>query len=390
MNGKWIVKSEVSENKDFIDALNDLFVKIAKHKNVLRIVLFGNPNDNNEYLNHLSIANNLLSKYFSLNAPILSYVAQKPLGGVSLAAEFHILDVNDKVSTSYLSYNNTKYIRIDGENESQLILGGIQASNIDLDVKSQSDEAFETVYAIFEKENFRINSIVRQWNYLENITGIIDNKQIYQEFNDSRSEFYSKESWEKGYPSATGIGMSNGGMVIDINAVAVLNDRVTVEPIDNRLQISAHDYSKNILVGEKNKNKTTPKFERAKCVYQINEKPENFCNGNLYISGTAAIRGEHSISKNDIKEQTIVTIENINELVNENNRLLKNRNISECSNLSYLRVYIKNEQDYYSANEILKSIFPTIDIAYVKADVCRDELLIEIEGVGNINGGLES
>lgn len=58
-------------------------------------------------------------------------------------------------------------------------------------------------------------------------------------------------------------------------------------PIDNKLQIAAHAYSDQVLEAAQQK-KATPKFERAKSMTFDDRRI-------VYISGTAAIRGEESL-----------------------------------------------------------------------------------------------
>lgn len=46
-----------------------------------------------------------------------------------------------------------------------------------------------------------------------------------------------------------------------------------------------------------------------------------------------------------------------------------------------LRVYLKEKSFYEEARELLEEYNLNIPISYMWADVCRDELLIEIEGI---------
>ena len=49
--------------------------------------------------------------------------------------------------------------------------------------------------------------------------------------------------------------------------------------------------------------------------------------------------------------------------------------------LVMLRVYLKNESDYEEARRGLESYGLNIPVSYLRAGVCREELLIEIEGI---------
>ena len=65
---------------------------------------------------------------------------------------------------------------------------------------------------MLRREGFPLNSIIRQWNYIERITAFDGQDQHYQAFNNARSGFYSKTEWTNGYPAATGIGANLGGI----------------------------------------------------------------------------------------------------------------------------------------------------------------------------------
>ena len=99
-----------------------------------------------------------------------------------------------------------------------------------------------------------------------------------------RTAFYAGSDWSNGYPAATGIGMNMGGVLIDVDAAMFHTPDVFATPIDNKLQVAAHAYSEQVLE-EARQKKTTPKFERAKSMTFRERRL-------VYISGTAAIRGE--------------------------------------------------------------------------------------------------
>ena len=220
--------------------------------------------------------------------------------------------------------------------------------------------AFRFLGDVLRREGFPLNSIIRQWNYIERITAFDGQDQHYQAFNNARSDFYSKTEWTNGYPAATGIGANLGGILIDVDAVVFTTPDAFATPIDNKLQVAAHAYSEQVLEVARQK-KTTPKFERAKSMSFQDRKL-------IYISGTAAIRGEESLKGVGLERQLRITMENIAELIAD-------------AKLVKLRVYLKNKSDYEEAERLMNTYGLNIPISYMWADVCRDELLIEIEGI---------
>jgi len=120
-------------------------------------------------------------------------------------------------------------------------------------------------------------------------------------------------------------------------------------------------------------NKTTPKFERAKIV---STEGSNL----IFISGTAAISGQKSLKQSCPEAQTEMTIQNILSLISTDN--LQKHGISghEKANINFLRVYVKYPKDIPSVRSVCLKYFSHIPISFVVADICRPELLVEIEG----------
>ena len=50
-----------------------------------------------------------------------------------------------------------------------------------------------------------------------------------------------------------------------------------------------------------------------------------------------------------------------------------------------LRVYVKYKNDIQEVKNICERYFPNLQILYVVADICRPELLVEIEGVAELS-----
>ncbi len=69
-----------------------------------------------------------------------------------------------------------------------------------------------------EKENYPVNSIIRQWNIL-NVTDFEGEESELSSFNNARGDFYGRVNWDNGYPAATGIGTNLGGILVDLDAV---------------------------------------------------------------------------------------------------------------------------------------------------------------------------
>lgn len=343
----------------FGEMVDALLAQLPQDETILRLAFFGTPEDNGQYVSRRILLREKIRKFYGNQEPVLSYVSQPPLNaGLILEVHSYKADADDKLT--FRHYSGFPYVVLENGDGRFLFAGGFHGDVINFGILQQSTEVFRLAGDILRSEGFPVNSIVRQWNYIEQITKFDGTDQHYQMFNNARSEFYARTGWDNGYPAATGIGANLGGILVDIDAAVFTSADCYATPIDNKLQVAAHAYSEEVLE-EAGKKKTTPKFERAKSM-TFGERRI------VYISGTAAIRGEETLKGVGLERQLHITMENIAELTGN-------------AQLRMLRVYLKDKSFYEEASKLLEDYKLNIPISYMWADVCRDELLIEIEGI---------
>lgn len=348
-----------AKKDDFSAMVDDLLSQLPKNEVIIRLAFFGTPSSNTEYVARRVLLREKIRRYYGNCEPALSYVSQPPLNA-PLLMEVHSYTPDSNDHITFRQYQGVPYVLLENPSGRFLFAGGFQGDVLHFGIELQSVEAFHLLGDVLRREGFPVNSIIRQWNYIEQITAFDGLDQHYQAFNNARSDFYSKADWVKGYPAATGIGANLGGILVDVDAAVFNNSTAFATPIDNKLQIAAHAYSSQVLEAARQK-KTTPKFERAKSMTFDKRRL-------IYISGTAAIRGEESLKGVGLAQQLKITMENIDLLI-------------DSAKLVKLRVYLKNKSDYEEAASLMDSYGLKIPISYMWADVCRDELLIEIEGI---------
>ena len=97
----------------------------------------------------------------------------------------------------------------------------------------------------------------------------------------------------------------------------------------------------------------------------------------LYISGTASILGHATVHANDVLAQTQETLHNLEALVET-----ANRQTQAALRMSLLKVYVRDQTDPAVLRELIAARFgretPTL---LLQADICRRDLLVEIEGI---------
>lgn len=347
-------------NGDIEEMAHDILSQIDTDGHILKLVFFHSPADNNEYIANRKALYKAVGEHHKQQSPLVSYVAQRPYGCTMLAEATYLVDTGIKVE------QGDGFLLLSNGEARELITQSISANDIDAPTGTQADAIFNKIDNILKANGFTIDNIYRQWNYIEGITKVNANRQNYQEFNDARTRFYNKTQWSNGYPAATGIGTEKGGVGIEI--MACNSHMRPNRAIDNPLQVSAHSYSQQVLAGD-TPDKTTPKFERARML----------CN-NIYISGTAAIRGEHSMDKADTVAQAADTMYIMNHLVSAANI----PGATDNSRYNILRVYVKQSAQIPAVEQFMNVHYPATQKYYVTADICREELLIEIEGIATV------
>ena len=339
--------------------------KINSGKRIFKLNFFVDTNSNSEYDQLLKDVRSQVKELIGSDI-LISFISQAPLS-CKVIVEAYYYDPENWDCQMFSEGGNGTALFLNGTTE--ILLGTVHA-NHNSDCKLNAEKAFDELVETFEEAQFPLNSIVRQWNYLEDILGFDGEEQRYQEFNNVRSDAYGKVFEQSGYPAATGIGMSHGGVLIEY--VAVKSKEMYTQPVDNPDQISAHQYTEKVLVGEECNLKTTPKFERARYLKYRNKKL-------IFISGTASIIGEKTVGVGDAAKQTEITIQNMQRLYSDKVLAALPDDVANPK-FGHARVYVKNRKDYTKIRNVVKKVYGDLPVVYILADVCRDDLLVEIEG----------
>jgi enamine deaminase RidA (YjgF/YER057c/UK114 family) len=225
----------------------------------------------------------------------------------------------------------------------------------------------------------RLDQVLRTWLYLGGIVDDDGPTQRYKELNRARADVYQyfpflAEWLPDGYaraafPASTGIGTR--GRSISIAALALVSNRddVVTVPLENPRQTAAYSYPTAY-------SPSTPKFSRGLAL----------CCGDdttLFISGTASITHSESRHVGDVEAQTHELLENITALISEDNLTrhgLPGRGTT-LEGLGLARVYVKRPKDFARVQAVCEQRLGKVPSTFVQADVCRPELLVEIEGI---------
>ena len=224
--------------------------------------------------------------------------------------------------------------------------------------------AYTEIFAALDASEYP--QLVRIWNYVSSINEIAAEGERYWQFNRARQEsFLSRQRpIVDTVPAGSALGTPTGSPLV----IYFLASRVAMRAIENPRQVSAYHYPSKY-------GPRSPTFSRAALLTEL-------AGGTLLVSGTASIVGHESVHTDDVAAQTRETIANINILITEANRLSGHQHYA--TNMLAYKVYVRNPEHLSTiAVELRAAVGHRATVTYLQADVCRRDLLVEIEAASS-------
>jgi FkbO/Hyg5 family chorismatase len=214
-------------------------------------------------------------------------------------------------------------------------------------------------------------SIFRIWNFIGGINADNDEGlEIYRDFCRGRSDAFAQGyAGVQRMPAATGIGMQGGGVAFHLLACR----SACPLHIENPRQLPAYHYPRQY-------GPRAPSFARASL---LPEAAPDAGPGMLFISGTASILGHETVHRGDIDGQCAVAIDNLAHLVSAENLARHGvRAGYALRDLDHIKLYYRHRHHLPALRAACARAFhPDAQIRYLEADICRADLLVEIEAV---------
>jgi chorismate lyase / 3-hydroxybenzoate synthase len=221
---------------------------------------------------------------------------------------------------------------------------------------------------------------VRFWNFIPGIHAAMDieagenPRDRYMVFNAGRfaaftSAYGSPAAFSRSLPTASAVGVREGPLVIH-----ALGLEEPGRPLENPRQVPAYSYSRRY-------GPLPPCFARATLVDAPREERPW-----LLVGGTASILGEDSIHMRDPRRQATETFENLARLVESGRAAAQSPDRGDpLAAFRELRVYVVRDEDADVLRDMVRERFPEATrVEYAQADLCRQELLVEIEGLATL------
>lgn len=195
----------------------------------------------------------------------------------------------------------------------------------------------------------------RIWNFLPYINRGDGDLEQYKQFCIGRQQAFTRSALCSGqYPAASALGHHSQGGVIYL-----LASKAPAQHFENPLQQPAYRYPRRY-------GPASPSFARASWPKLRHGAP-------IMISGTASILGHDTKAAGSLHQQLELTWANIQHLQQS---IESNANEFEA-----LRVYLRRANDVEAARQFLLQYVDNKQINFVHADICRANLLVEIEAV---------
>lgn len=241
----------------------------------------------------------------------------------------------------------------------------------DSEFHAQIHQAYQNILTRIKDLN---HHPIRFWHYIPRLTSpASQQRNRYMIFNAARyealSHFHGSPShFDNQIAAATAVGGPQSDLIIHC-----LSIDTAATPLNNPRQVAPYHYSQRF-------GPLPPCFARAVRI----RWPEDL----LIVGGTAAIRGEDSVYREDLGRQIHETFANLSALICAAHGECYASDKHDLHHLpSYrdLRVYFPNPEHEAAIRAAIKNAFPNISkLELIIADLCRPELLIEIEGIAEL------
>ena len=253
--------------------------------------------------------------------------------------------------------------------DGETLFGVVTVNESELDPRAGSvplrqaaARAYGNVFELVDALGFA--HLYRFWNYLSDINKASHGLERYRQFNLGRQDAFLARGYGEadGFPAACALGSARGPL-----SLAFLAGHAPPQRIENPRQVSAYHYPERY-------GPRSPLFSRATRV-KLRHRDV------LLISGTASVVGHATLHAHDVIGQTRETLANLQALLDETNRATPYAAF-DWRHLA-CRVYVRNPADWQHIQaELERGTGQALNAVYLQADICRADLLVEIEATG--------
>jgi chorismate lyase/3-hydroxybenzoate synthase len=239
----------------------------------------------------------------------------------------------------------------------------IDVSEPGLDIEQATAKAYKSL--LEQVRPSRHPYLLRIWNYFSAINQGQGDKERYRGFCVGRSQSVDGQ-FNTPPPAATAIGTDGSSAASHLQLIALCSSQVA-RTLENPRQTPAWRYPREY-------GPVPPGFSRGIILDEDTDTPR------LLASGTASIVGHVSQHIGEVAGQLSESLANLQALLAEGSKQSGREFLIE--NCEALRVYLRKPEDLAVAESMITAAGIERDrVLYLRGDICRRELDVELEGV---------
>lgn len=224
---------------------------------------------------------------------------------------------------------------------------------------------YRTVVELTQRLGYRL---FRVWNHVGNINADnADGLERYRDFCQGRAEALedATEEWLAHLPAASCVGALDGGAVL--YCLATRSRRPL--HFENPHQVPAYHYPPQY-------GPRSPSFARA----TLFPGDTGLAGGRLFVSGTASVVGHATTHPDDVAGQCSTTVENLEHLLKHVGQ--QTGTSPGLPDFRFAKLYVRHAHDIpYVVGRFRAAFGENTEIRVLGVDLCRSDLLLEVEGV---------
>lgn len=233
------------------------------------------------------------------------------------------------------------------------LLFGVISLPAENDMLAVSREVYQRLFKCTVEQNFP--HLLRIWNFIPGINQGEGDGETYKRFCVGRG--LALDQFNRSHeipPAATAVGAGDSDELL----VYFMASRTPGVQLENTRQVSAFDYPRQY-------GQRSPRFSRAICWSGAGEDL-------LFVSGTASVVGHESRHEGDVYAQLQEAWRNLERLCE----------LGSASAPRGVRAYVRHLEDLDEVHAFVRHrLGDCVPLVCLQSDICRQELLIEIEGL---------
>jgi chorismate lyase/3-hydroxybenzoate synthase len=220
-------------------------------------------------------------------------------------------------------------------------------------LRGAAQAAYQRLIALHAQQ--RALHVWRVWNFIDAINEGAGDEERYRQFCQGRAAGLGEGL--RSFPAASALGRRDGERVLQLIWLAGPAPGVAIE---NPRQLSAWRYPRQY-------GPAAPSFSRAMRI-----------GSQVTIAGTASIVGHESLHRDDLRAQVDESLNNL-------------AAVTAASGLAHaalgaIKAYVREADDMDEVATRIAAREPAGVACVVQADICRADLLVELEAVGRARG----